>query len=149
MPEWMILLLAMPVVGVIVYTSLDRLMGRLDSKVEMKTVVAELNQVKECGHCGRLSRNYQRELARYDFLLKGKSLEQTGIAPAVEPCPHCKQEATFHSIPNILPFHKHHLDCLPLEVTEYAEHQRQIEECERLLYASKVNESFNRRLVER
>ncbi|OZI12200.1 hypothetical protein CEW92_06885 [Bacillaceae bacterium SAS-127] len=148
MPEWILLLLAMPVVGVVGYTSLDRWMGRLDSKVEIKTAIAELNQVKECGKCGRFSRDYQRQLARSDFLLKGKLLKQTGSIFAVELCPHCQQEAVFQPIPHTFTFHDHHLDCLPLEVTEYAEHQRQIEECEQLLYVSKVNEAFKRRLVE-
>ncbi|WP_203362046.1 hypothetical protein [Bacillus sp. REN10] len=143
MPGWMILLLAMPAAGIIVYTLLDRWMGWLDTKEKVKTTVDKLNEVKACNYCGRFSRNYQRELAHYDRLLKGESM-----GAVTEVCPHCQQEATFYPISDIRSFHKYHIDCLPLEVIEYAEHQRHIEEYERLLYASKVNESFQRRLAD-
>ncbi|HEY9577011.1 MAG TPA: hypothetical protein VIR64_05010 [Pseudobacillus sp.] len=134
-------LIGLPVAGFFVYTSLERLMIRLDARAEIKTKLDELNQLGECSSCGRLSRKYQRDLARYDLLFGGGVLEKTGSI-----CPHCKKESKSLLISVSFPFHNTHLDCLPLQESEYAEFKKQREQCEELLYLSKVNESFKNKI---
>ena len=134
-------LIGLPVAGFFVYTSLERLMIRLDARAEIKTKLDELNQLGECSSCGRLSRKYQRDLVRYDLLFAGDVPEETAA-----PCPHCKKESKFLPISVSFPFHDTHLDCLPLQQKEYAEFKKQREQCEELLYLTKVNESFKNKM---
>ncbi|KAB7704695.1 hypothetical protein F9802_16065 [Bacillus aerolatus] len=142
-------LIGMPIAGFFVYTFLDRVFTRLDARTDMKADLDRLNRLQECGSCGRLSRGYQRELARYDMLFKGKSLEKTGQISGIDPCPHCGEEALFRSVSKIFPFHETHLDCLPLKRKEFTEYKRQLEQCEELLYSTKVNETYRSRLLEK
>lgn len=135
-------LIGMPVAGWIIYRSLERFIGRLDARAEIKTKLDELNQLGECSSCGRLSRNYQRELARYELLFK-----ESRPVNRDQACPHCKKESVFLMIEQSLPFHDKHVDCLSLKKDEYAEYEKQREQYEELLYLSKPNELFKNKLT--
>ncbi|MGC8230166.1 hypothetical protein ACP2W0_14355 [Pseudobacillus badius] len=128
----LVCLIGMPIAGFLVYRLLERLMKHIDVKEEEKKKLAELNQLGECSHCGRLSRIYQRELARCSLLLS----ERPEGSPSL-PCPHCKQEADYFPVPAALPFHDTHPDCLPLQKSEYAEYYKEKEQWAQLLYLSK------------
>ncbi|MEK4027213.1 MULTISPECIES: hypothetical protein [Bacillaceae] len=138
----LIYLIGMPMAGWTIYRSLERFIGHLDARANIKTKLNELNQLGECSHCGRLSRTYQRELVRYELLFQEDRLANTDQA-----CPHCKKEAFFLQVEQSLPFHDKHIDCLPLEKSEYAEYEKQIEQHEELVYLSKTNELFKNKLT--
>ncbi|OCA80837.1 hypothetical protein [Pseudobacillus wudalianchiensis] len=137
----LICLIGMPMIGFLVYTSLERFMSRLNDKEEIKSELNRLNQLAECSSCGRLSRTYQRELARYDLLFNRGVLHKTELS-----CPHCKKESDFLPITVNLSFHDTHLDCLSLQKSEYTEFKKQREQYEELLYLSKVDKSFKNKI---
>ncbi len=125
-------LIGLPIAGFFGYSLIDRIIKKLDKKDERKAELERLNQLYECQGCGRLSRLYQRELARYDLFFEKGSRE----AIHLDICPHCKEGRTFSLMKKDVPFSDAHSDCLPLLETEYAEYQQELARNEALLYRS-------------
>lgn len=137
-------LVGLPAAGFVVYIFLERIIRRLDARAERKSELDELNQIQECSSCGRVSRNYQRELARYNLLFKEEAWIKASPDTTSLPCPHCGAAAAFLPVSVNLSFRKTHPDCLPLDSEDYPEYRRQMEQYEELLYRAKVNESFKK-----
>ncbi|MFK2826211.1 hypothetical protein QYG89_11100 [Bacillus sp. B190/17] len=141
-------LFGLPLAGFLGYAALERWMRSLDAKEKIKAELNELNDLQTCGGCGRLSRNYQRELNRCDLLFKGERLKGTTADSPLLPCPHCGEETDFLPITRSYNFHSAHPDCPPLEKQELSQYKRQLEQCEELLYYAKVNKAYRSRLLE-